>query len=216
MDTTVCIFAKPPLPGRVKTRLAARIGDCSAAKCADAFLRDTVESARRSGAGRVVVAATETFGKPYLRDLPIWLQPEGDLGHRIEMILTRALSQSSVAIALGADTPGLPPEALVEARRALQSNDAVIGPCADGGFYLLGLKKCPAGLLRNVRWSQRETCGDTLRRLREAGLKTQMLDPWFDVDSYEDLLTLWRMLARCAITAPHSRLAFEEIRDLRT
>src|SRR5690349_17006411 len=102
----ICIFAKPPVPGRVKTRLAQSIGPAEAAKLAAAMLRDVCSVVETLTEVVPVLAATEagSFGI----DVPaekIWLQQSGDLGLRIECILRRALETAPAAIALGADTP---------------------------------------------------------------------------------------------------------------
>ncbi len=91
------------------------------------------------------------------------------------------------AITIGADTPGLPRAAIERARAALVTADAAIGPTEDGGFYLLALRRCPAGLLGDLPWSQPSTFAATLARLHDRGLSTVVLDSWFDVDRPADL-----------------------------
>jgi rSAM/selenodomain-associated transferase 2 len=135
----------------------------------------------------------------------MWLQGEGDLGARLERILGRALSNSSFAIAIGADSPGLPAALLEQARSALQEADAVMGPCEDGGFYLLGLRKCPGGLLAGIRWSQADTFAQAFAKLRTAGLDVRLLDPWFDVDRPEDLTKLTAMMIAGKLCAPRTK-----------
>src|SRR5438067_1122711 len=83
--------------------------------------------------------------------------------------------------------PALPGRLLESARMALRTADVAIGPAEDGGFYLLALRRCPEGLLRDLPWSSVDTLHATLKRLRVLGLRTTLLDPWFDVDRVEDL-----------------------------
>lgn len=79
-------------------------------------------------------------------------QGEGDLGSRLENALRRALAGGKpAAIVIGTDSPDLPAELLDAARAALKDADAVLGPSADGGFYLIGLRSCPEGLLVPAR-----------------------------------------------------------------
>jgi glycosyltransferase A (GT-A) superfamily protein (DUF2064 family) len=137
----------------------------------------------------------------------MWSQGEGDLGDRLERVLRRGLRKTPAALAIGTDTPGLPPVLLSQAREALRSADAVLGPCEDGGFYLLGLRSCPEGLLRDLPWSAPETFVRTLARLREGGLSTAVIAPWFDVDRPEDLELLRALIARGELHAPHSARA---------
>jgi hypothetical protein len=195
----VCIFAKPPVPGQVKTRLQPALGREGAAALARAFLDDTCAALRDLPWASPVLATTGPLdGAPF----PIWPQGEGDLGARLERVLARALREAPFAIAVGTDSPGLPPRLLDDARTALADADAVIGPSADGGFYLLGLRRCPEGLLRDLPWSRADTCIRTLARLRERGFRVAALDPWFDVDRPGDLATLRGLLATGTITAP--------------
>ncbi|MFN8544505.1 MAG: TIGR04282 family arsenosugar biosynthesis glycosyltransferase [Candidatus Binatia bacterium] len=200
----LCVFAKPPMPGRVKTRLVPALGVEGAAHLAHAVLCDTWSSARALPWASPILATTHVF-PPALRPAPdavVWMQGSGDLGRRIERILARALGRFPFAIALGADTPGLPVRFLEEARVALGSADAVVGPTEDGGFYLLGLRRCPRGLLAGLPWSDRDTCARTLERLRARGLITVVLDSWFDIDRPEDLDRLRALLGRGELAAP--------------
>lgn len=208
---TVSIFVKAPRPGRVKTRLAPAVGEGGAAALARAFFADTLAAVRPLTWARAVVAAEGELAEldGLLDGVEVWPQGEGDLGERLECVLGRALETAFYAIALGADTPGLPPRLIEEARAALalEGADAVIGPCQDGGFYLLGLRCCPEGLLRGIPWSDPETCACTLERFEALGIRTIVLDPWFDVDRPADLERLRGLLDRGEIEAPETRRA---------
>ncbi len=204
---TICIFAKPPVAGTVKTRLAAEIGAERASQLARAFLVDTCAATRALTWARPVLATSDALA-PELRtelDMPVWPQGDGDLGARMERVLARALTEAPFAIAFGADSPGLPPRFLEAARTALATADAVIGPADDGGFYVLGLRRCPPGLLAALPWSVPETCVRTIERLRAAGLTVTELAPWFDVDRADDLARLHDLLDTGAIVAPSTR-----------
>lgn len=137
-------------------------------------------------------------------DLPILLQGTGDLGERIERVLRTALRLAPYAIAIGADSPALPTRLLEAARAGLERSEAVIGPAEDGGFYLIGLRACPEGLLRGLSWSASDTFARTLERLREHGLRVEVLERWFDVDRAEDLERLRELLRRGEIHAPRT------------
>jgi hypothetical protein len=202
----ICVFAKPPHPGKAKTRLAARVGDARAAEYAQAFLRDTWALVSDLAWTRSVIATTEGAGNDLgLPGRPnIWLQGDGDLGHRLERIMRRALAEADVAIAIGADTPGLPERLLVEASKEFTKADAVLGPSEDGGFYLLGLKRCPPGLLDDLPWSEPTTFAATRSRLLERGLAVRTLEPWFDVDRPEDLERLRGSIDCGALHAPET------------
>jgi len=131
-----------------------------------------------------------------------------------------ALSSSDTApvmIALGADSPGLPLAYLERAIGALEGEDvdAVIGPADDGGYYLLGLRVCPRGALREIAWSTLRTRADTRASLDRHGLRVQEIDAFFDVDEIADLELLSAMLDRGEARAPKTARALAELRGAR-
>ncbi|HEX8871185.1 MAG TPA: TIGR04283 family arsenosugar biosynthesis glycosyltransferase [Candidatus Acidoferrum sp.] len=206
------MFAKPPVPGRVKTRLIPILGARDAAELARAFLGDTWELASAFTWATPVLASTEDGELDGLSGpVKLWLQGEGDLGARLESIIRRALSDHPYAIAIGADSPGLPAKLFEEAREALTRVDAVIGPCDDGGFYLLGLRCCPESLLSGISWSAAVTCEETIAKIKAAGLTIHVLDPWFDVDTAEDLARLTCAISENRIEAPRTKAFLENL-----
>jgi uncharacterized protein len=199
----ICVFAKPPLPGRVKTRLAATLGEARAAALARAFLEDTWAVASRVSWARPILATTGggavDFGLPG-RPV-IWLQGDGDLGARLERIVRRGLAVARFVIAIGADSPGLPGRLLDRACAELARADAVLGPAEDGGFYLLGLRRCPPRLLEGLPWSAVTTFTATRDRLVQRGASVALLEPWFDVDRAADLDRLRLLIERGEVRA---------------
>jgi uncharacterized protein len=208
VEAMICIFAKPPVAGEVKTRLAAVLGVEAAARLARAFLEDTIESVQALSWAQAALASTAAIEA----DVPVLLQGEGDLGVRIERVLTAALKRAPVAMAIGADTPALPSRLLESARAALQDADVAIGPADDGGFYLLALRHCPEGLLRDLPWSSVDTLHATLKRFRALGVRTRLLEPWFDVDHTEDLERLRALVEQGVLNAPRTALVLRGLR----
>ena len=200
----VCIFAKPPEPGSVKTRLIPELGPERAAELAEAFLEDTVAMVRTLDWAECIIAATARFARSYFKPDEVWLQSEGDLGERLEKVLRLALKRRPIVLAIGADSPGLPAAYLESARQALTTADAVLGPSIDGGFYLIGLKECPVGVLEEIQWSHSTTLASTVAKLEQFGLKTVLINPWYDVDGHEDLERLRRQLANDPSAAPRT------------
>ncbi|CAE8583931.1 unnamed protein product [Polarella glacialis] len=204
----LCVFAKPPRPGRAKTRLAAKIGDDAACRLACAFISDFISMARGLEWGRPVLATTEdgmaadsfppeSFPQGTASGSVVrWLQPEGDLGFKLEGIVRQGLETADAVICLGADSPGRPPERLEATRQALQKgSDAVLGPTEDGGYDILALRRCPEGLLSELPWSQPTTFEATKQRLEKRGFTVTVLDRWWDVDEVEDLQRLRDLLS---------------------
>jgi hypothetical protein len=202
----LCVFAKPPRPGEAKTRLASVLGDAGAAALAHAFFLDTWAMTSRIGWADVVLATTDV-GDPTWASIGapnIWPQGPGTLGDRQERVLNRALARHPFAIVIGTDLPGLPRERLDAACAALQTADAVLGPTEDGGFYLLGLRRCPPGLLARLPWSAPDTFTRTLERLRSERLATAVIPSWWDVDGPSDLRRLRRLAASGRLDAPET------------
>lgn len=190
----------------MKTRLSPELGDEAAAALARAMLCDVWQVVGSCPGVRAVLATTEYGEFPVAPEREsIWLQGEGDLGARLEGILQKALKDGAGAIALGADTPVITASHLEQAVTALQTHDAAIGPCEDGGFYLLGLRRCPAGLLANLPWSSAGTAIAVRNRLTKFGFTMRELETLFDVDRPEDLPRLGAHLMGMPSAAPLTR-----------
>jgi len=203
MRKRVCVVAKAPRPGRVKTRLCPPLAPQAAAALASAFLVDTWASATADGREAVLVLEGDVNDLPApLRSAPRWPQAEGDLGARMEAAARRCLRDRDAAILIGTDAPGLPPSLLAGAEAALERYDAVLGPALDGGYYLLGLRTCPPGLLADLPWSAPNTLEATEHRLGERGLATARLPTWFDVDDAPSLGLLQQALRADWVRAP--------------
>jgi len=204
----VCVFAKPPVAGETKTRLArGSIGADGAARLARAFFEDTWATVSALPWARPVLATTASDLSAFAptSNVEVWMQGTGDLGERMERILARAVAEAGRGMVLGADLPGLPRSHLDTAREVLARHEAVLGPSEDGGFYLLGLSRVPEGILTDLPWSSPDTMAQTERRLAGAGLTTARAPRWFDVDVPADLLRLRRLLADDPRAAPRTR-----------
>ena len=222
-NPAVCVFAKPPRPGQVKTRLIPAVGAEGATLLATAFLADTLTTLHACDWARPVIATTgdksTVFnGHPVwsqtsapVSSVHVWLQGLGDLGARQERILRRGIQLDGSAIALGADSPCLTSHMLLCAREALSTCDAAIGPSHDGGYYLLALRTCPEGLLSGLPWSQPNTYTATCERLAALGLSFKELEPCGDVDSPADWVALCRQQARGDLDAPATTSAITTI-----
>jgi uncharacterized protein len=209
----VCIFAKLPVPGRVKTRLATAMGSQAAAELAPAMLQDVWSVVANTPRAMPVLAAAEPGD--FDIDVPndrLWLQHCTDLGSRIESILRRGLEIASSAIALGADSPLVTMGDLAQAIEELAFGNAVLGPCDDGGFYLMGLNSCPAGVLAAIPWSCQVTCEAAESQLRSSGMKVSRIRTGFDVDTLADIWRLRRELD-CVPpeVAPRTRRWLDEV-----
>ena len=206
----ICVLAKAPAPGRVKTRLAATVGDGVAVQLASAFLADTFAMAQRIPNADVFLVLDGDF-----RNAPpgaaVWQQCEGDLGQRLEDVLQRGLAHHAWVVALGTDSPGLPPQYVEHIVELLAGNDAVLGPTADGGFYALGARCLAAKMLSEIRWSTENAATDAIAQLRAAGLIVATAPDWFDVDTEDDLKHLEAFLRTGTIDAPATKVVLARV-----
>ena len=204
----LCVFAKAPVPGHVKTRLAKALGDPAAADLARGLLLDSWETASRvARAHPILVLSGDAASLPALCPAPeIHAQGDGDLGARMQRALSQVLAAGAPwALLVGTDLPGLPGSRLEQAVSALERGAAaVLGPTDDGGFYLVGLSRCPPGLLSELPWSEPSTFQHTRERLREHGLEPELVDSWFDLDEPRDLERARRAIVSGRIHAPHT------------
>lgn len=213
IDTAVCVMAKAPVPGRVKTRLVPPLSAEQAAILAAAFLADTWRAASALDSAIVLLACAGDGRWPQaVAGAPRFPQPEGDLGVRIEAACAEGLARAPAVLVLGSDVPGLPTAHLRAARRALDDSDAVIGPSADGGYYLIGVRRPIRGVLADVAWSAEDTRDQTIRVLCRAGLSVGFAPPFDDVDEPTDLDELRRGLSAGTVTAEATRRALATMR----
>lgn len=184
MKPTLLVFAKAPRMGAVKSRLARDVGRVAAT----AFCRRTTERLlRRLGRDprwRCLLAVTpdrDARGRFWPRRFERLKQGSGDLGARMEGPM-RGLPPGPVVI-VGTDIPDLDRRHVAAAFRALGRQDAVFGPAADGGYWLVGLKRRPVvpPLFRRVRWSSEHALADTLAGLPKS-FRVAFLETLEDVD----------------------------------
>jgi len=156
-------------------------------------------------------AALPPLLPPGVRLVP---QTGTDLGARLDRLLTDLLAEGYAgAIAVDADSPTLPTAFLQRACGDLLADtaDVVVGPCEDGGYYLIGLRAPAPALFDGMPWSTPHVLEETVTRVRWLGLRLTLLPRWFDVDRSEDLA---RLRAAAAVTPeafrPPRTLAFLE------
>jgi rSAM/selenodomain-associated transferase 2/rSAM/selenodomain-associated transferase 1 len=192
-EAILMVFAKAPVPGRVKTRLAAEVGPDEAARIYRELGRRVVDQVR-GGPYRTVVCydppearttVAEWLGGEKLEFRP---QAAGSLGERLEAAFRRAFQETGRAMVIGTDAPGVDAARVKAALRALDTADLVLGPALDGGYYLLGLGRPTPELFRDIPWSTSEVLAATRSRARALGLTERLLPALRDVDTLED----WR------------------------
>jgi glycosyltransferase A (GT-A) superfamily protein (DUF2064 family) len=129
------------------------------------------------------------------------------LGERLDNVLIHYLNAGYSCVAvMNSDSPTLPLSSLAETFAALSgNNDVVLGPCDDGGYYLIGLKRPHPDLLRQVKMSTPHVLSDTLRIAKKMKLRVYLLPTWYDVD---DPPSLEKLSSELDGQNPQSRTAF--------
>jgi uncharacterized protein len=188
--TRIVVFAKAPVPGRVKTRLIPTLGEEGAAALAAEMLAQTLEEALATG------LAVELCGEPDAAQwheartgLALTAQGGGDLGERLARAAERVLEESSILL-IGADCPELNRRTLLNAAASLEAHDAVIHPAHDGGYALLGLRRFDRSLFERISWSTSGVAGETIARIEALGWSLHVAETLRDVDEPEDLAQL--------------------------
>lgn len=199
------LFAKRPVPGQVKTRLAAESFPGWAAQVAEACLLDTLDKIAGIAARRLVAFApadAEAYFAEVVRGrCELVPQIDGDLGARLAAFFTQLAGGADKIVVLGTDSPSLPVEFIEQAFADLDRADVVLGPATDGGYYLLGLKlPSPLGgkgpgvrglppIFDGIPWGSERVLSETVARL-DKSWRLALLPPWYDVDTLRD----WHML----------------------
>jgi len=190
------VVAKQPAPGNTKTRLSPPLSPEQASGLYACFLADTLDLIRQvKGVERVIAYLPEDasdYFKNLAPDFQVIQQIGADLGARLDNALTKYLSLGyNHVVIMDSDSPTLPAEYLSEAFNTLSNGaDVVLGPCEDGGYYLIGCKQPIPRLLREVRMSTPTVAANTASLASEAGLDLVQLPVWYDVDDEESLIRL--------------------------
>lgn len=181
----VYLFARAPMVGAVKRRLAADIGDMAAWRFYRETTRDVLGRIAADMRWRTSIAVTpdrfSATGRFWPSQVERTPQGHGGLGQRMARALKRTPNRPAVIV--GSDIPAVSADHIAAAFEALRTHDFVFGPAADGGYWLVGART-PGRLGRlfeNVRWSSPHALGDTLAGLKPS-LRVAFLDVLEDVD----------------------------------
>jgi hypothetical protein len=190
----ILLFVKAPFKGRIKSRLAATIGDDAALELYQRFVLDTIAAARPLAVPlRICCYPPDAVAlvRPWLgAELTYMPQQGNDLGERMGQAFAHVFHEGyDRAVLIGSDIPELSAAVLHEAMAALDSNDTVLGPAADGGYYLIGFtaKTFLPSVFQDIIWSTGTVCDETLGRLTRCGRRPHLLPKLHDIDTKDDL-----------------------------
>lgn len=189
MRTEVVVFGREPVPGLVKSRLAATLGPERAAAVYALLLDHALGEATRSGLEVVLALAGPPSG-PWVRRLqqPVVRQRGVDLGARMAAAFAGRFAAGAERVVLvGSDCPGVGAAHVREAAAALAAAPVVLGPAADGGYWLVAQRRPGLDLFTGIPWSASGTLAATRRRLEDLGASWLELEALSDIDTEEDL-----------------------------
>jgi rSAM/selenodomain-associated transferase 1 len=192
------VFARLPEPGRVKTRLARDIGDERALILYEAMLRDTFRSIGDATASLEIevmwAPAQSANGEALHRafgELPLAMQTGATLGDRLSMAFSERFffHRTQKIIAIGVDDPSLSRELIEHAFTLLDSCEWVLGPAADGGYYLIGCRAAAFNpdAFMDIEWGTASVFSATLAKIRGWTSTVAVLPERRDIDAGEDL-----------------------------
>jgi len=190
MKQALIIFAKNPIAGKVKTRLAATIGNENALSVYRQLLLHTAEIASQLAVDKYV------FYSDHIQQEDVWdnqlfskeTQRGNDLGERMMQAFASLFDNGyNRIVIIGTDCPELSTEIIIDAFQLLEVYDFAIGPAHDGGYYLLGMKQFQASLFENINWSTHTVLAETRVKCEALQMDYTLLSTLRDIDREEDL-----------------------------
>lgn len=182
------ITIKNPQKGKVKTRLAATMGE---ERALDIYLALLAHTRRITS---LVATQHYLFYSDFVDEKDEWpprffikkLQIGKDIGERMANALEAVLQYHQKAVLVGSDIPGLSVTILELAFEKLSTHDFVIGPAADGGYYLVGMKAFEPSVFKGMTWSTDTVFEKTVEKIESLGKSWYRLPVLSDVDREED------------------------------
>ena len=186
------VFAKAPISGEVKTRLAADIGDAKACDVYKQLLSNTLQNGV-SEDWHTEIWCTPDDGHPFFKELSEQykvsrrIQYDGNLGQRMLYALQHGQLNAQKVVLVGSDCPVLSLETIQAAFNALDTCDVVFSPAEDGGYVLVGCNTTCEGMFEGVEWGVSKTLQQNIFAIEYCGLSCQLLPMLWDVDTLVDL-----------------------------
>lgn len=233
--SALAVMTKAPRPGQVKTRLVPPLTTNEAAKLNKCFLADTAASisnvcSRQLNPSRgeptpgalgiavyTPIGAELDYDEILSPDFALLPQRGEDFGERLYFATVDLFRCGFESVCLiDSDSPTVPAQNFAQAVKLLRcpGDRIVLGPCDDGGYYLIGIKKPHQEIFERIDWSTERVLAQTKQRACELGLEVKLLSAGYDVDDEASLRRLCReLLARNAPThiAPKTREFLREL-----
>jgi rSAM/selenodomain-associated transferase 1 len=188
------VYAKRPLPGYAKTRLGMAIGEQQAAgvyaRLLYTYLLDLVQADLDAS---IELSVTSPEDVPFFAgafpELLVRPQVGGDLGERMRASFQQAFLEGAEYVVLtGSDIPRLDSALVRTAFDVLEAAPVAIGPAADGGYYLIGMRAPGANLFKGVAWSSNRVLAQTKALAEAQGLRVARIAEQHDLDVYDEFV----------------------------
>lgn len=188
------VMARPPVPGKVKSRLAAEVGDKKALEIYEQLLNRTATMLKTlPESTKVTISWSEPCPSSIRADMfndcthSEWTQPESDLGVRMSETMKRSVKEGfDKTILIGVDCPDLKREDMARAFELLNTTPVVIGPAEDGGYYLIGSTQVYPALFPMIEWGSDAVFSETVASLNSDSVPYSLLAKKADIDRKSD------------------------------
>ena len=185
------VFQKNPVLGKVKTRLAATIGDHQALDVYLQLLQHTYKMINRLEGIDTFIYFSDylesNLDEVFVDDVNFRVQKGFDLGSRMKSAFDEVFCQGyDKALIIGTDCPEISSKLIHMAFNELDATNVVFGPALDGGYYLLGMNQATPFLFENMNWSHSKVMEDSIERLRQKNLTFSLLEKLSDIDNEAD------------------------------
>lgn len=196
-NKALILFIKAPRRGTVKTRLQPQLTPSVALQLYRAMVEDLLDTLSTLSNCDIYIYY---YPADAHEEVLSWLgekwnfhpQQGEDLGARMANAFADLVSQNYPKIVLaGSDIPSIDRQTIEEAFNQLDKSDLVIGPCDDGGYYLIGMKQLHRQIFQNMNWSHDQVLAQTLHKTHAAGLEVRQLEMKSDIDAFADVKELW-------------------------
>jgi len=195
----IILFTRFPQPGKVKTRLIDRLGPQGAADLHKKMTEQVICRIQPALLSQKIQLQIYYYGGSQ-RKMTDWLDKHGtlcpqqgdDLGQRMAHAITRTNQQGAKrTLLIGSDCPNIDAGIIISGLEKLHKHDLVLGPSADGGYYLIGLRSREsnyASIFDNIDWGTDQVLNQTLTQAKKSGLSHDLLTQLHDIDRPEDLV----------------------------
>ncbi|MDO8283210.1 MAG: TIGR04282 family arsenosugar biosynthesis glycosyltransferase [Thermodesulfovibrionia bacterium] len=189
------IFVRTPEAGKVKTRLMKDLGSDKTLKAYKSFVADTMKVCDGLKEADKFLGCFPTNEDAFLKNLSRKHKFKGEFNQRGKDLGEKFINAFSdkfkegydKVIVIGSDSPTIPVDFIKQAFDELDKKDFVLGPCTDGGYYLVGMKKLFSNVFKRIPWDSSDVLNKTLDKLYSGRVKFSLLPFWYDVDNIDDL-----------------------------